>query len=313
MRKPAALLTWTSRNSAWLLPASVIIGLALPALAEIMRPLITPAVFLMMVTIFTRIDTASVLAHLRRPKLAALALAWSLVAIPLVFMAGLKMISLPAGLALALVFWASSPPIFSSAALAFILRLDGNLCTALLVAAICLHPLLTPFFTWLATSGAISLSPVAMAARLAAMTVGAGVFSALVRKALSQTGKPINGEMLDGLNLIFMIIFAIGLMHTIPDMIAARPWFALKLILAIFMLHIIVNLVTTALMWQAGRRTAASIGFSTSARNISIAIAVLGTSVPEDTWLFFALIQFPIYLLPVMLTPLYRRFGISER
>ena len=30
-------------------------------------------------------------------------------------------------------------------------------------------------------------------------------------------------------------------------------------------------------------------------------------SVPEDTWLFFALLQFPIYCLPAMLKPIYDR------
>ena len=94
-------------------------------------------------------------------------------------------------------------------------------------------------------------------------------------------------------------------------MISERTWFAAKLLAAVFALHLGAHLVTTALFWRAGRTFATSIGFSTGGRNISIAIAALGQSVPPDTWLFFALIQFPIYLLPMVLKPVYQRLHLS--
>ena len=38
-------------------------------------------------------------------------------------------------------------------------------------------------------------------------------------------------------------------------------------------------------------------------------LAAAGSSVPDLTWLYFALAQFPIYLLPQMLKPLARRIN----
>ena len=49
------------------------------------------------------------------------------------------------------------------------------------------------------------------------------------------------------------------------------------------------------------------LGFSAGGRNIALVIGALGASVPEDTWLFFAVLQFPIYCLPAVLKPAYDR------
>ena len=46
----------------------------------------------------------------------------------------------------------------------------------------------------------------------------------------------------------------------------------------------------------------------TGNRNIGLMMAATGFGVPELAWLYFAVAQFPIYLLPVVLKPLVRRF-----
>jgi BASS family bile acid:Na+ symporter len=42
--------------------------------------------------------------------------------------------------------------------------------------------------------------------------------------------------------------------------------------------------------------------------NLGLVFAELGASLPETAWFYFALAQFPIYLLPALLKPLARRF-----
>ena len=97
-------LSWIGRNGAWFLPAAIVTGLAFPALAALLRPFITPAVFAMMVTILTRVDLARVAFYLQNPFRLVIGLAWALLAMPLIFWAGLAYVPLPAGLALALIF-----------------------------------------------------------------------------------------------------------------------------------------------------------------------------------------------------------------
>jgi BASS family bile acid:Na+ symporter len=45
----------------------------------------------------------------------------------------------------------------------------------------------------------------------------------------------------------------------------------------------------------------------TSQRNMGLMLAATGGALPDLTWLYFALSQFPIYLSPQMLKPLVRR------
>jgi hypothetical protein len=44
-----------------------------------------------------------------------------------------------------------------------------------------------------------------------------------------------------------------------------------------------------------------------SQRNMGLMLAATGGALPDFTWLYFALAQFPVYLSPLLLTPLARR------
>jgi len=44
-------------------------------------------------------------------------------------------------------------------------------------------------------------------------------------------------------------------------------------------------------------------------RNIGLVMATLGASLPDLAWFYFAMAQFPIYLLPALLQPLARRLA----
>jgi BASS family bile acid:Na+ symporter len=45
-------------------------------------------------------------------------------------------------------------------------------------------------------------------------------------------------------------------------------------------------------------------GYAAGQRNMGVLIATLGAGVPETTFLFFALAQFPIYFMPQVLRSL---------
>ena len=53
-------------------------------------------------------------------------------------------------------------------------------------------------------------------------------------------------------------------------------------------------------------------GYGTGQRNMGAMIAALGAATPETTFLFFALAQFPIYLMPQMIKPIAKRFAIAD-
>lgn len=300
------LLPWLARHGAAILPLALAIGLLTPPLAAFMRPAIAPAVFIMLAIIMVRVDAAAAFSHLRKPALFVAGLAWALIATPLLFAVCLRFAPQGHGLDLALIMWASAPPIFSSAALAWLLGLDGALSTAFLLAAIALHPLATPLAVATLTQTAATISSLELALRLAGLIAGAGLIAIAVRTWLGEARRARAGDHLDGLNVAAMVVFAIGLMDGIPAQLLARPGFALALTAFVFALHLGLNLMTTALFWRWDRRRALALGFSSSGRNIAIAIGALAGHVPDDTWLYFAVIQFPIYVLPMLLKPAYR-------
>ena len=65
--------------------------------------------------------------------------------------------------------------------------------------------------------------------------------------------------------------------------------------------------VTALAFARAGRGRAFAIGLIAGNRNIGLMLAATGFAVPDLAWLYFALAQFPIYLLPHLLKPLAKR------
>jgi BASS family bile acid:Na+ symporter len=63
-----------------------------------------------------------------------------------------------------------------------------------------------------------------------------------------------------------------------------------------------------AFSW-AERPVAATIGLLGGNRNMAVVWANLGTAATPELMLFFALMQLPIYALPILLAPLYRRIA----
>jgi hypothetical protein len=306
-------LNWLAARGTLLLPISLMLGLFLPDLAALLRPALAPTVAFMLAVLMTRVDADAALVHIRDPMVPIFGLIWACILMPVVFAGAIWLldgafgVTLSAGIILALFFWASSPPIFSSAPLSYIMRLDGALSLGFLLVAIFIHPLTTPFYTAVFTDGAISLSPVVLGWRLAVLIGGAAICALIARKWLGPARLRELGPAMDGLNVLAMIIFAVAIMDGIGVRLLENPGFAAALTGFVFVLALVVHAITTALFWRCGKKRALTLGFSTCGRNIAMAVGALGTAVPPDTWLFFAIIQFPIYCLPVMLKPIYDR------
>jgi hypothetical protein len=78
-----------------------------------------------------------------------------------------------------------------------------------------------------------------------------------------------------------------------------------------FMVFFAVLFLTVLVFLFAGRERALALGFMVSQRNLGLMLAATGGALPDLTWLYFALSQFPIYLSTYLLQPLARR--ILER
>ncbi len=298
------------RRGAGMLAAGLATGLLVPPLSELMRPLLTPAVFALLAVAITRVNLGELRMLLRRPVLLGLSLLWMLLAIPII--AGLVVTwigeaRLGTGLTLAIILISCAPPLVSAPALCDLLKLNGSLSLTLLLISTALTPLVTPLMTGFWVSGDMPLSPLDLGQRLFVLVGGASALAFAVRRWLGPPGVERNQPVFDGLNVLFLIIFAIALMDGIANRLIEEPVRFAGLAALSFSLALGMMAATTVLFWRTEPQRALSIGYTTGFRNIALAVGALGAAAPDDTWLMFAVGQFPIYLGPLILKPVCRR------
>ena len=69
---------------------------------------------------------------------------------------------------------------------------------------------------------------------------------------------------------------------------------------------------TALLFARAGVHTALPLAHAAGSRNTGLMLAAAAGSVPELVWLYVALLQIPIYALPLIMKPLLRRMAAGK-
>lgn len=144
------------------------------------------------------------------------------------------------------------------------------------------------------------------------MLAGSALAAALVRRIAGAPWVERQRERIDGLNVIALFIFAVALMDGVAANMLARPLLVLGLTALAFALTAALTVVTALVMLPAGRPAAFALALASGSRNMGLMLAATGGAVPELTWLYFAIAQFPIYLMPQILKPLARRVHIGQ-
>jgi len=114
----------------------------------------------------------------------------------------------------------------------------------------------------------------------------------------------------DGLSVIVLMIFAIPLMDGVVARAIAEPGKLAGFIAGAFAGMVLCNLiVTTGCLPFLPRREALTAGYCSGGRHNALLMAVLPASADPDIFLFIAAVQFPLYLMPTLLEPVYRRLS----
>jgi hypothetical protein len=310
----AAALTWLGRQGTRAVAASLFIGVMLPPLASLLKPIFAYALFALLCLAFLRVDPAQVRAHFGRPMRIAAAAAWMMLATPVLI--GLSLLALGAqdrlpGLYVAIILQAAAPPVISAPTLAALMGLDAALSLATLVVCTAATPLTAPVFAALFVGAGMQLSPLALGANLLAMLAGAAIIAALVRRFGGAEWVEAQKERVDGLSVIALFFFAVALMDGVLASIISEPLKVLGLTALSFALSLGFAALTALIFVRLGAAQALALGLAAGNRNMGLMLAAAGTAVPDLTWLYFAIAQFPIYLMPAMLKPLARRVAPS--
>ena len=145
------------------------------------------------------------------------------------------------------------------------------------------------------------------------MLAGAAIVAWLVRRIAGQKWIDAQMERIDGLSVIALFVFAVALMDGVLYSIINEPLKVLGLTALSFGLSLGLAALTALVFARLGMGQALALGLAAGNRNMGLMLAAAGTAVPELTWLYFAIAQFPIYLMPAMLKPLARRLATAPR
>ena len=312
LARPAAALAWIGRQGTRAVALSVFAGLALPWLATLMKPAFTPSVFVLLCLAFLRVDPAALRRRFARPGLVLAATAWMMIATPLACGPVLAALGLDPGLLIVLTFQVAAPPVVASSALAALMGLDAALALAVLTACAAATPLSAAAFAALFLGGAIDVSPLGLGLRLFAMLGGAAGLAMLIRYAAGQPWIERQGERIDGLSVIALLVFAVAVMDGVVAQTVARPGAVLGLLALAFATSLVLGATTALVFWRAGRTVALTLALAAGLRNLGVMVAATGGQVPELTWLYVAMAQFPVYLLPHLLKRMVARGGTAQ-
>ena len=290
-----------------LLPFSLAIGLLFQNLSAAARPLLWPLAVALLMLALARTDWTRLRRLLRRPGLAVLLALANLILVPLVVWPIWQALGLWPGLIAALCLSAMAPGIISAATTATFLRLDSSLALLLTLFTNFLVPFtLPPLALWLLGLD-LKISALDLSFRLALIVVLALVGALAIRRFLGPR-LVAHGATLDGLSVVVLMIFAIPLMDGVLARALAEPLKLTAFIAGAFAGMLLCNLVMTAGTWPfLGRRDALTAGYCSGGRHNALLMAVLPASADADIFLFIAAVQFPLYLMPTLLEPIYRR------
>jgi BASS family bile acid:Na+ symporter len=263
---------------------------------------------------FLRVDPNELFGHFTRPGLVALATLWAMLLVPTVLGIGFVAFgvdqSMP-GLYFMLVLQMSAPGLMSSPALAALLGLDVALTLATLIVSTAITPLTASLFTHVFLGTALA-SPFGFGLRLFLIIAGCALAAAIIRRVTGPTFIVAQHERIDGLSMIAMFMFAVAAMDGVADHFRSDPLLVIELTALAFALALGLIAVSALVFLRAGRARAFAIGLIAGNRNIGLMLAASGFAVPDVAWLYFALAQFPIYLLPHLLKPLVRRLSANH-
>lgn len=301
-------LVFAATRAPWILIAGLILGVALPSLAQTLQPFIPQMVLALLFLASFRMqprdfrDSAAALPGMIGAVL-ALQLALPLVVLGLALAGGWG----DTDLAFALVLMTAAPPIAGSPNMLLMLGLSPVHAIRLLIAGTALLPLtVVPVFFLVPDGG--PLGPIFVtSAKLLLAIVLTSISAIAMRKYLAPNPSLVTLQNLDGLSAITLAVFVIALMPNVTEVFAATPLVGLRWLLAGMLANFGLQLATFFLLrGKVPAPLVATVSLASGNRNIALFLVALPAESTAPVMIFVGCYQIPMYLTPLILRHLYR-------
>jgi len=301
------LLDFIGQHATRFLGAGVFTGLLVPPLAKLVAPLLIPTLLIPLALALVRLDWGAFRVYAGRPALIVLIVVWLLGASPVLMWAALALLDMEPALRQALVLAAASSPIISCAAFSFILGLDAALAVVAILLSMALVPLTMPPLALALLELKLEIELSTFMLRLAALVGTTFAAAFIIRAIVPARVIERNARMLDGVTVLNLVLFAMAIMSGVTAFALERPLYVFGVTAAAFAANVIMQVLGTAAFWRLGPRAALTVGLMTGNCNMGLVMVALGPQANIDLVVFFAMGQLPMFMLPGLLFPLYRR------
>ncbi|MBE9639908.1 hypothetical protein [Salipiger mangrovisoli] len=304
-------LPFFARNARWLMLIGLAFGIAVPEGAQIVRPWLQELVALMLFAAALRIGPRAALGaiHHLRGTLGALLvfqLACPLALVGLAAACGL----LGSPVALALILLMAGAPLASSPNLTLMVGGEPGPALRMLILGMLILPATTlPVFALLPALGDAAGILGAALKLLLVILAATGLAFALRPLLLPRPG-PAALAQLDGASALLLTVMVLALTSEIRPAMIERPGALLGWMALAFAANLGPQVLTLWLRARGGRRDALeALAIIAGNRNIGIFLVALPAQVTDPLLLFIGCYQVPMFLTPLVMTPIYRRFA----
>jgi predicted Na+-dependent transporter len=307
MAMNSRFLRFLSARATSILAGGIFLGLVWPEAARMMSPLLVPTVVAILTGALVRLDWRQTVAYTRRPGLMVLILLWLLGLSPLVTAFVVALTGPPPGLGTAIVLMAAAPPIMTSIAFTLLLRLDTPLATVAVFLATLVVPLSLPPLALALLDLRLTVGIGELMLRIGGIAFGAAAIAAVIRRLVP--GRVLNerADEIDGISVLMILLFGIAIMDGVTATLLRDPGLVALAIGLAFTANLALQAAGAGLFWWLGHRQALTVALVSGNRNMGLMLAALAGAADTEVALYFAVGQLPIYVLPLLLRPLYRR------
>ncbi len=303
---------WLARHATRLMVLSIVVGITIPPMAALLRPYLTEIVWAILFLAMLQFDWDAVWGYLRRPFLMMLAVGWLVLATPVLLSPIVASFGLPGGIAAALILSAASAPIMSTPAICMIIGLDAALSLVVLLLTTLVVPFTFPVIAIELLDLEIGLTTRELMWRLGVLIGSAMALTVVVQRFLGSARLAAATASLDSCKLIVLLAMAVALMDGIGALIIERPVYVLLVVALSFVANAGMQIFAVVPFLAMGKRPALTVAFSAGNRNMAIILAVIPAGIMPDLELYLVLAQVPMYVLPSLLVPLYKRVFAIE-
>ncbi len=300
-------ITLLGKHASYTLPIGVFLGLFFPFLSSFFKDYLVITLLVPLTLSLVRIETAELFRAMKNWRLVTLLTAWVLIACPIVMWALLSPLNIQSPILVAAIIAAAAPPVTACAAVALFLRINAAIAVVITVTTMLLVPVSLPLILKYLAPLQANINLWALSLNLAGFILLSFALAFVIKKAVPKKKLHASRYVMDGVSVVFISIFTIGIMNGISDLFFQNQWFVIETLIVSTCVVFFLYVISTILFWGAGPRTAMAIGLCSGNFNLGLMYIALEKHTSIDVLIFFGIGQIPMYCLPSLLAPIIQK------